>query len=597
VEAYVLAVNERQDNLIDLSIRASRLGNNATPKFTELKDFKSVIPGAIVRGYVKVVNTKNKTAFVSINRNLVARVFFNNLSDTFVKDPVHKFPIGKMVEGRILSVDPKEKHIEMTLKKREVSGKKISFDELEINAKVKGWVKRIEKFGIFITIKRAGIVGLCHLSELSDEKPMTEEEAKKIFSVGDYVKAVILRKNPEKKQVSLSMKPSHFENEEESDDSSDEEKNEIGDDDGEIGDELVSSRKKRKSASNEDDAATPPQKKKKSKEIVPDSESSDDEMAVANDDDSDDDKVVSEDEDDDDAMDVDEESDTPLAKIGKIDFGAKSVLSAPARAANTNAATKSKSADKAKAQQDILVNDEDSEDDLAELASLDSDDEEDKKKPGKGKAAEPEKTKKSAKAEELDELAKERAIEARERAVLEQRPPETPADFERLLVSSPNSSTIWIRFMAFYLFTNELPKAREVAEKALKKIDIREQNEKKNVWVAYMNMENTYGTKESLAAVFRRAVSHSDPENMHLELIKIYTRADNMKAADELYMQLARKWKSSMSVWVRYGIFKFTQGKSDEARLLLDKALKVLPKRDRAYILLFFHDVVFDRLS
>jgi rRNA biogenesis protein RRP5 len=149
----------------------------------------------------------------------------------------------------------------------------------------------------------------------------------------------------------------------------------------------------------------------------------------------------------------------------------------------------------------------DSEDDLAELASLDSDDEVEDVKKEKAQ----EKTSKKPMTPK-EELAKERAIEERERAVLENRPPETPADFERMLVTSPNSSVIWIRFMAYWLYNNELAKAREVAEKALKRIDIREQNEKKNVWVAYMNMENTYGTKESLIAVFRRALAHSDPK-------------------------------------------------------------------------------------
>jgi rRNA biogenesis protein RRP5 len=381
VEAYVLAVNERQDNLIDLSLRASRLARDTDkkPKFAEVTDFKSVAPGAVVRGYIKVVNTKSKTAFVSLNRNLVARVFFNNLSDGFVKDPVAKFPIGKMVEGRILrsvpfltfhkkkkkkkktaeisvvvvySVDPKEQHIEMSLKKREVS-KKFSYDDLEVGAKVKGYIKRIEKFGVFVTIKDAGIVGLCHLSELSDDKPMTEDEAKRTFSVGDYVKALILRKNPEKKQISLSMKPSHFENDEESDEEEEVVENDSSDDDEEeaaLGDALTSSKKKRKAASSDDEAATapPPNKKKKQVELVPESESSDDDegldVEAMDVDDSDEENDDGEDDDDDDEEEEEEEEEQPkskkqsaLASLGKIDLSAKAVLSAPMRATAADA--------------------------------------------------------------------------------------------------------------------------------------------------------------------------------------------------------------------------------------------------------------------
>ena len=53
------------------------------------------------------------------------------------------------------------------------------------------------------------------------------------------------------------------------------------------------------------------------------------------------------------------------------------------------------------------------------------------------------------------------------------RPPETPDDFDRLLVSHPNSSTIWVQYMAYHLHTAEVDKARAVAERALKTISFR----------------------------------------------------------------------------------------------------------------------------
>lgn len=53
------------------------------------------------------------------------------------------------------------------------------------------------------------------------------------------------------------------------------------------------------------------------------------------------------------------------------------------------------------------------------------------------------------------------------------RPPETIDDFDRLVTTSPNSSIVWIRFMAFHLDAGDIERARAVAERALKTINFR----------------------------------------------------------------------------------------------------------------------------
>jgi hypothetical protein len=45
--------------------------------------------------------------------------------------------------------------------------------------------------------------------------------------------------------------------------------------------------------------------------------------------------------------------------------------------------------------------------------------------------------------------------------------PETAEEFERLVMSSPNSSFIWIKYMAFHLELTEIDKAREVCSSLL----------------------------------------------------------------------------------------------------------------------------------
>ena len=54
-----------------------------------------------------------------------------------------------------------------------------------------------------------------------------------------------------------------------------------------------------------------------------------------------------------------------------------------------------------------------------------------------------------------------------------ERTPETTDDFDRLVLSSPDSSLVWIRYMAYHLHSAEVEKARAVAERALKAISFR----------------------------------------------------------------------------------------------------------------------------
>lgn len=60
-----------------------------------------------------------------------------------------------------------------------------------------------------------------------------------------------------------------------------------------------------------------------------------------------------------------------------------------------------------------------------------------------------------------------------EKAKLMDAPPGSIDDFERLVLQSANSSRLWIMYMAFLLSMQEVGKAREVAERALRTIDYR----------------------------------------------------------------------------------------------------------------------------
>jgi len=100
--------------------------------------------------------------------------------------------------------------------------------------------------------------------------------------------------------------------------------------------------------------------------------------------------------------------------------------------------------------------------------------------------------------------------------------PQSVSDFERLLLGQPDSSRLWIEYMAFQTKLGELAKAREVAERALRTINMREETEKMNIWIALLNLENAYGSDDSVEATFKRACQYNDPQEIHERLTSIY---------------------------------------------------------------------------
>lgn len=52
--------------------------------------------------------------------------------------------------------------------------------------------------------------------------------------------------------------------------------------------------------------------------------------------------------------------------------------------------------------------------------------------------------------------------------------------------------------------------ARRVAERAVKSVSISNEEDKFNIWVAYMNLENNFGTKDTMQSVIKRALEVND---------------------------------------------------------------------------------------
>ncbi|XP_044501490.1 rRNA biogenesis protein RRP5 [Mangifera indica] len=484
---------------VDLSLRLSLDGMHSRSSsdidedspgnhFEKIEDLS---PNMAVQGYVK--NVTSKGCFILLSRKLDAKIRLSNLSDGFVESPDKEFPIGKLVVGRVLSVEPLSKRVEVTLKTLNSSNATKSemndLSSLHVGDVVHGRVKRVETYGLFITIDRTTLVGLCHVSEISDDRV---ENIETKYRAGEKVVVKILKVDEEKRRISLGMKNSYFSSDNDLQMLSEEETDEDIEENGSHDQSLML------------DGSLP---------AVEDSdiESEDGEALVL--------------------AQTESRASVPPLEVTLEDI-----------------------------EQPVMDNVVSQ--NMERIDVADNKDEKNKRQ-----------AKKKAKEE------RELEIRAAEERLLVNDAPKTPDEFERLVRSSPNSSFVWLKYMAFMLSLADVEKARSIAERALRTINIREENEKLNIWVAYFNMENEYGNppEEAVVKLFQRALQYSDPKKVHLALLAMYERTDQHKLADELLEKMIKKFKHSCKVWLRW-VQRILKHQQDGVQSLVQRALLSLPR-------------------
>uniref|UniRef100_A0A2K6U7E4 Protein RRP5 homolog n=1 Tax=Saimiri boliviensis boliviensis TaxID=39432 RepID=A0A2K6U7E4_SAIBB len=202
--------------------------------------------------------------------------------------------------------------------------------------------------------------------------------------------------------------------------------------------------------------------------------------------------------------------------------------------------------------------------------------------------------KKSKKERELEKQKAEKELSRIEEALMDPgRQPESADDFDRLVLSSPNSSILWLQYMAFHLQATEIEKARAVAERALKTISFREEQEKLNVWVALLNLENMYGSQESLTKVFERAVQYNEPLKVFLHLADIYAKSEKFQEAGELYNRMLKRFRQEKAVWIKYGAFLLRRSQAGASHCVLQRALECLPSKEHVDVIAKFAQLEF----
>jgi len=166
-------------------------------------------------------------------------------------------------------------------------------------------------------------------------------------------------------------------------------------------------------------------------------------------------------------------------------------------------------------------------------------------------------------AERAAAAASDAATDAAERAVASRAAPADEASFRRALAASPNSSFLWIRYVAHLLSLGEADRARAALAQALDAIALEATADRFNVWVAALNLEASHGSGGSASAssapdraaatlaLFKRAARHTDAKKLHLALAPILERAGLGAAVVASAAAAATKaFPSSCKVWL-----------------------------------------------
>src|SRR6266404_4242683 len=194
----ILKFNRARGNVV-VSRRSVLERERASLKEQTLKVLEE---GVILEG--KVVSVTDYGAFVEIEKGVEGLIHVSEMS--WSKRAVHPSKVvnpGDMVEVQVLGVDEANRRISLGLKQTEANPWEELGQKHPIGSQVKGKVKSITDFGVFVEIE-PGIDGLVHISDLSWTKKIRHPS--EVCKKGDELEATVLGIDVENERVSLGVK-------------------------------------------------------------------------------------------------------------------------------------------------------------------------------------------------------------------------------------------------------------------------------------------------------------------------------------------------------------------------------------------------------
>jgi len=196
VEAVVLDVDVKQNRI---SLGMKQLEPNPYEQLTE-----KYPPGTVVKG--KVRNIADFGIFVEIEEGIDGLVHISDMSWTQrVKHPSELFQKGDDVEAVLLNIDTSDGEkpkISLGIKQLVADPWDRIPYEFPIGKVVDGKVLKVLDFGAFVELEK-GVEGLVHVSEISEEHV---DDPRAVLNPGQEVKVQILATDAAERKIALSIK-------------------------------------------------------------------------------------------------------------------------------------------------------------------------------------------------------------------------------------------------------------------------------------------------------------------------------------------------------------------------------------------------------
>ncbi len=109
---------------------------------------------------------------------------------------------GQEVQVKVIGLDPERKRISLSIRQLQEDPWQVKASKLRTGQLVRGVITRLEKYGAFARLEN-GLEGLIHISEISHERI---EHPKEVLQVGEEVTLRIIRIEPERRRIGLSIK-------------------------------------------------------------------------------------------------------------------------------------------------------------------------------------------------------------------------------------------------------------------------------------------------------------------------------------------------------------------------------------------------------
>jgi len=151
----------------------------------------------------KVRNLTDFGAFVEVEEGIDGLVHISDLSWTKrMRHPSELLKKGDTVEAIILKIDSENQRLSLGIKQLSPNIWEEFFRLRQVGDIVPGKVVRLTDFGAFLEVEE-GIEGLIHVSEMSEDRV---DQPKDVLTVGDVVKAKIIKMDAAEQKVGLSIK-------------------------------------------------------------------------------------------------------------------------------------------------------------------------------------------------------------------------------------------------------------------------------------------------------------------------------------------------------------------------------------------------------